>query len=493
MRITGLGSGLDMDKIVTESMKPYRIKVDQTQQKRDIVEMKQQLYRDVIKDSREFHDKYFDIVKPDSLLASKNWGTAKFESSDSAVVSVNGLAGGKAENYKVSVTQLATAPKITLTTADLADTVTVEYNNTVAVIDISGVTEQDRAKKLNEGLSSMGMSATYSSFAKGIVIEAKETGAKIGTETNSFVVTRGAVTANSSVGTNVKATITGANGAITYDDTNVLGKNKAVIDDVEFSFNGITVTAGVDKPVGITGKTDAKATVDKIVSFVNDYNVLMEKLTMMTSQKRNNNYMPLTQEQKKEMSESEVKLWNEKTKEGQLNRDSDVTRIVSKMKEAMTSVMGASINPESIGINPVKEYGTKNGTFAVDIDKLTKSLENNSEEVMNFFIAIPPEGTPENEKVAKTGIIQKLKTILYEETVTASSSLIKKVGIKGTSSGSNNELTRSIEQYNKKMEDMEKNFKRREQLLYSKYAKLEVTMNKYNAQQASMTQQMGGN
>ena len=69
--------------------------------------MKQQLYRDVIKDSREFYNKYFDVLKPDSLLASKNWGTTKFESSDSGAVSVNGLAGAKAENYKVSVTQLA--------------------------------------------------------------------------------------------------------------------------------------------------------------------------------------------------------------------------------------------------------------------------------------------------------------------------------------------------------------------------------------------------
>ena len=43
------------------------------------------------------------------------------------------------------------------------------------------------------------------------------------------------------------------------------------------------------------------------------------------------------------------------------------------------------------------------------------------------------------------------------------------------------------------MADLEKDFARREQALYSKYAKLEVTMNKYNSQQASMTQQMGGN
>ena len=39
MRITGLATGLDMDEIVTSSMKPYRVKIDQTTQKRDVVEI----------------------------------------------------------------------------------------------------------------------------------------------------------------------------------------------------------------------------------------------------------------------------------------------------------------------------------------------------------------------------------------------------------------------------------------------------------------------
>ncbi|MBU3109063.1 flagellar filament capping protein FliD [Clostridium gasigenes] len=491
MRITGLGSGLDMDKIVKDSMKPYRIKVDQIQQKRDIVEMKQQLYRDVIKDSRDFNDKYFTTAKADSLLLARNWATTKFESSDSAAVSVTGLAGGKSENYKVTVDALATSSKATLNITDLngvRDTINVVYNGKTVDIDINGLTsEKDIANKLNTELSSLGMKAAYSSFSNGIVIETMETGTKIGASANTFVMTVGAGTtvSNQVNGKDLEATIVGANGTIVYDATNILGKNKVVIDDVEFSFNDLTTT-----DVRITGKTDTKATVDKIVSFVNDYNVLMEKLNTMTSEKRNKNYMPLTEEQKKEMSESEVKLWNEKTKQGQLNRDSDVTRIVSKMKETMTSVMGASIDLKSIGIDFVKDYGTKNGTFTVDVDKLTKSLENNSEEVMKFFIATPPDGTPENEKSIKTGIFQKLKTVLYEETGSVSSRLIKKAGIDGSSI---NELTKNIEEYNKKMAYMEKDFARREQNLYSKYAKLEVTMNKYNAQQTSMVQQMGGN
>ena len=33
MRVTGLASGLDMDQVVKDSMKPYRIKVDKQNKK----------------------------------------------------------------------------------------------------------------------------------------------------------------------------------------------------------------------------------------------------------------------------------------------------------------------------------------------------------------------------------------------------------------------------------------------------------------------------
>ena len=87
--------------------------------------------------------------------------------------------------------------------------------------------------------------------------------------------------------------------------------------------------------------------------------------------------------------------------------------------------------------------------------------------------------------------MQRVKTILYDETVSLSSSLIKKAGIENSSTTYNNEITKSIEKYEQKMADMEKDFSRREQALYSKYANLETMMNKYNSQQSYLMQQLG--
>jgi len=69
--------------------------------------------------------------------------------------------------------------------------------------------------------------------------------------------------------------------------------------------------------------------------------------------------------------------------------------------------------------------------------------------------------------------------------------LIKKAGIEGSATITNNELTKSIEKYERKMKDMEIDFTRREQQLYSKWATIESMMNKLNSQQSYLTSQLG--
>ena len=157
-------------------------------------------------------------------------------------------------------------------------------------------------------------------------------------------------------------------------------------------------------------------------------------------------------------------------------------------------VDGTSINLEKIGIVPVKDYqGTKNGTFTIDENLLTKALEDNAEEVMNLFIKSAPkdESLSSTDKYLKTGVLNRLKDVLYNETITSTSNFLKKVGYEGSASLYNNTLTKSIEEYERRMSDMEIDFARREQALYSKYATLESMMNKYNAQQSYLMQQLG--
>jgi flagellar hook-associated protein 2 len=675
VRVTGLATGLDVDQIVKDSMKPYRIKIDKKGQDKEILEIRQKLYREVIKDSREFYNKYFDVTNKDSLLLTKNWTTTKLQSSNENVLTATGGSDVKPENYTITGTT-ATAARTVLTTGmDKDDKILINGKE----FTLKGDTEKDRAINLNKELKEAGInvSVRYSDFAgteaanqKGFIFESTVLGkdstftiggsfTQIGSEVkglnataatvtgftvqnlkdalgemtiggekinigikaehtnediekllnsklsdknlsakidvsgnvtfsskvlgekaenpniviggNSGIFTKGTeatfttntlnindiygkkISINGNIidlskaapgkeidylnevlkkqnlsisakldGSNVVLTSTrggadykveidlldaasgnlvessaGTDAEITFKDskggvyTHKGNSNTVTLDGVTFKITGEIPTEGIT----VNGKKDVTTVKDKLVNFINDYNKLIEKLNTLTTEKRNKSFMPLTEEQKKGMSESEIKLWNEKVQKGQLSRDQDLTRIANSMKQSMRNlVSGVGVNLEKIGIKPVADYsGVLNGTFTIDENKLSEALEQNPEEVMNLFIKAKPteEGLSESKKYAEAGIMQRLKEVLYNETVTVSSSIIKKAGVEGSSIAYTNEITKSIKKYEQKMQDMEKDFSRREQALYTKYSKLETIMNKYNSQQGYLAQQLG--
>lgn len=578
MRITGLATGLDMDEIVKNSMKPYRIKIDKKGQEKEILEIKQKLYREVIKDSREFYNKYFDITKNDSLINSKNWSTAKF-TYDDKLVSVTSTGGVGADNFTVSG-KIAKANQLIIEKG-------IEKGNEIIIngekFTLKGENPKDIASNLNNELKEKGInvSVKYTQFAgnvndgnigpnvsgfifestilgrdnnftiegnftniKGSVVEGTDTtfttntikvddikgqkitingnlidltGKSTGEDITSYindVLKNNGINASFESGNIVlTSNVAGSSQSIVVnkvevgaggEDAEIIIKNSkggvfthkgnsnnATIDGIEFSFKG-----DIDNEITIRGNKNVDDLKNNLVNFFNDYNKLVEKLNTLTLEKRDKNFMPLTSDQKKEMSEDEIKLWNEKVQKGQLSRDTDLTRINNSLKEAMRTMVDGTngLNLEKIGISPVKDYsGSKNGTFTIDENKLVKALEDNSEQIMNMFVKVSPndETISNTDKYSKTGILSRVKDILNTETLKSTSTLLKKVGYEGAASAYNNEISLSIKKYEEKMKDMEKDFTTRQQALYSKYATLETMMNKYNSQQSYLTQQLG--
>lgn len=546
-RITGLATGLDVDSLVQETMQAYQTKIDTVDQQKKVVELQQEMYREVITDCRNFYNDYFDISKSNSIILQKNWSATTFESSSSAVT-VTGGAGAEAANYSVKVESVAKAASYKLE----ANTNGTVYINNVKIELGNDKSDAEKVKIINEALKGKGVTAKYSEFEKGIILTTDKLGSD---ETISFTtqapkemqekndyfkdlikdfednknvtITNGkkeftfkidvtqvtvdctdgiseekikeamkktgmdiveeksggfkitypadsnAVKAN---GSDCKATIT--KDGKTYE---VVGNktNNITLDGVTFKFNNVT-----KEDAQITGKADVTKVKENIVKFVNDYNKLMEKLNTLITEKRDKSYMPLTDAQRKEMSESEIELWEKKVKEGQLSRDSDLTRIRNAMKSTMSSLVGGtSSSLKSIGITPVSDYnGTKNGTFTIDEDKLTSALESNMEDVMKLFVST---GTDKDE--SDKGLLQKLKSVFDTETQTNKGSLIKKAGIVGSSTASNNTLSKQIIKYEEKISRMQTIFSSKQQALYTKYSRLETLMNNLNSQSNYLT------
>ena len=539
-RITGLATGLDVDSIVQETMQAYQTKIDAVDQQKMLLELQQEMYREVITECRDFYDKYYNVGKSDSILLQRNWGTTTFESASSAVT-VTSSGGAEAANYSVQVTSIAKSASYTMPLDKVTESFYV--NNVKIEIDKDKSTSE-KVTAINEALKNSGVTAKYSEFSKGIVFTTDKlgtdqsitiSGAKTETKSGNFYeelenkfnnitsddakknfeveVAGNKVTLDLSEGFSKEKIeeamkkngiyisegvnkeysisypgdsiqkVTGSNcQAVIYKDgekyeVSGSNSNSITLDGVTFKFNSVTT-----EKVNITSKTDITKAKDNIVKFVNDYNTLMEKLNTLINEKRDSDYMPLTDAQKEEMTEKQIELWEKKVKVGQLSRDSDLTRIRNAMKTAMSSLVGSSGQSlKSFGITAVTDYsGTKNGTFSIDEDKLTKALENNPEDVMKVFIN-------NSDNTSEKGVLQQLKSIFDKETQNSTGSLIKKAGIEGSATASNNTLTRRIAQYETKISRMETLFATKQQALYSKYARLETLMNNLNNQSSSLT------
>lgn len=302
------------------------------------------------------------------------------------------------------------------------------------------------------------------------------------------------------VGNGLEATITNMSTgeSIKYTDKanssnaneKVGNSNTIVVDGASITINseGTEVKSGDKteiKPAitNLTAKTDVTSMKDNIVKFVNDYNEYVTKLNKLLTEKKYRDYEPLTEDQKKEMKDTEITAWEKKVKSGQLRGDSDLRRIRDNLVNSMTSaVSGAGITLKDMGISLVESYGTtKDGTFTIDESKLTSALENNTEEVAKLF-------TSKGDTDSTTGIGNRMKTILNNEVVsTTKSAIIAKAGMEGTTSATTSTLAKQIAEYEKKLEELQDWFDDKEQALYSKWANIETIMNNYNSQASYLT------
>lgn len=259
--------------------------------------------------------------------------------------------------------------------------------------------------------------------------------------------------------------------------------------DVLFADPSATIKATKSEAINLSGETDVSKLKDDIVKFVDEYNKLVEKINTKIWEKREKDYMPLTEEQKKGMTDTQIEAWEEKAKEGLLRSDSDLRRIQSQMKSAMSSLMsGTGLSLEQIGIKPVDNYTKKNGMYTIDEDKLTSALENNSAEVKDLFTR-----KASDDEQDKGGVLVQLAKVLKDEVKSSKSSLAGRIGFEGTSTESNNTLSNYISKQKKLIKELKSRYTSKETSLYNKYSNLETMLEKLNAQTSSLYTMLGLN
>lgn len=257
--------------------------------------------------------------------------------------------------------------------------------------------------------------------------------------------------------------------------------NNFVIDGIEFDVKSADPT----KKIEINVETDTEDTLKTIKDFVSDYNALMKGIHTKTSERRYRDYQPLTSEQKKALSDDDVKAWEEKAKSGLLRSDSILTSFAEKMRTAVyNKVDGVSLS--DIGITTSKDYKEK-GKLVIDETKLKAALSSNENKIAKLFTFNDPDS---NTK----GIAYQIEDIIKEVSGTTGTKgkLLLKAGMEGDRTQTDNVIYKEIQDYDDRIREMIKSMKVKEEGYYRKFSQLEVSMNKLNQQSSWLSQQLGG-
>ncbi len=161
----------------------------------------------------------------------------------------------------------------------------------------------------------------------------------------------------------------------------------------DFTVNGMSFslkeTMATGKAATFRLENDADATVESIKKYVELYNETIDMINGKLSEERYRKFPPLTDEQKKDMSENNIKLWEEKAKSGLLRSDSLLDGIVRKLRSAVSNPVSglakgmSTLSAIGITTNDWKEKGK----LYIDEDKLRYAVTMDLEGVMKLFNA----------------------------------------------------------------------------------------------------------
>jgi len=156
--------------------------------------------------------------------------------------------------------------------------------------------------------SSAGVKVTYDSLRDRFVMESKTQGATSSisyTDTdpeNGLLKAMGLVDGTYITGTDAEFSLDGVTGM-------KRSSNEFTIDGVTYTLKGIS-----SEPVTVEIGQDIDAVVEKIKSFVENYNEVLDLINGLLSEKRDRDYLPLTDSQKEQLEEDEIKKWERKLK-----------------------------------------------------------------------------------------------------------------------------------------------------------------------------------
>lgn len=244
--------------------------------------------------------------------------------------------------------------------------------------------------------------------------------------------------------------------------------------------------------VTFSTSTDADPIVDAIKTMVADYNIMIQEIksaysTMPVQKSNGDAYLPLTDEDMADMSESAIEKYEEKAKKGLLFGDNTLSSLYEKLRFIFSPGGEDGALLQKMGIST--SYSTSDGALTVTVDetKLRSMLESDPEAVSDVFT---------RASTGNNGIMQKLKTQMdaYAATTGATKGiLVRKAGTPLSSlSLLNNTLQTRIDNLNEDIEEWQDKLSNKVDYYTKQFTRLETLINEMNSQSSALAGLMGG-
>lgn len=263
--------------------------------------------------------------------------------------------------------------------------------------------------------------------------------------------------------------------------------------DIERESNSFTLD-GVT--LGVTGTTDSKVTFSgadntddlykKISDFVDAYNKIIDLVNtdvtqMPASQSTNNGggttYDPLTDDQKKTMTDTEIADWNTKAQQGLLFSDPQLSALQTEIRKAMeNSVASVGMSLADVGISTQMYDYTSGGKLVIQTDKLKSAIKDHPDQLQQLF-------------TNSDGVAARLNDVITKNigTFGNSGTLVEVAGSSTLIGADDSQLAHEINSYSDSIKDLQDRLKTEQSTLQAKFTTMETIISRLSDQYQSIS------
>lgn len=302
----------------------------------------------------------------------------------------------------------------------------------------------------------------------------------------------------------------------------------------QFTINGVSYNisnTNVGDPANITVTANTDNVVKNFKNFIADYNAIISTINTKLTEKKNNDYAPLTDDQKSAMSESQITAWEAKAKVGVLRNDDYLKDVMTQLRGIFSSPVYSSYSSSTNNTKIPLSLG-KYGSSAIGIDtssdvtdggklvladetKLKSVIANNLDDLKKMFNGV--SNTPLDKKAGndeayigskkymEDGLFTRMSTILTSYvatpglgtdgtyTLSGSMNIFVNKQYDYSASGTSGKNTLSDQVYGKTLSisKLKTQMSAAETRYYAKFTALETAMTKLNSQQSQLSSMLG--